>query len=473
MASAFTSIIACLALFIAGLQETAKNKAPSAPMRPEFIVVAAAPMQFKASADLQRAFSAEAMDAFSITAEIAKLTVSSDDEEAAKIISVIDKLLLKGPQYIVAGLSIDETDLEPDFFIAIQFKDSITELLFSEINEKQISFIDFCISDNVVIAIPKHNAIHTLKLLFPSAKITEDMDHQNTLKEIQLATKKTDAPQTAVLPEGAFLRVTADISMVDNPEEALRELMDTPFPEFASVRFADIIAADELTMEARFADAQGASKALKIVSKAKKFLLKEFANYPIYNAEIKKTTVTQRPVSNADNRGSFRAFATIPYDALTATSSAASKKNDAFMDAILGNGASEKARHARNDKKQTTQCTSNLKQLMLAVTMYSMDNDDILPAAANWQKLLKEYVGDEKTNVCPATQKPYIYALNGQSLKDIKQPSKTIAFYEDFGGHKDAINIAFVDGHVETAKLNGELTIEELADAKGFILLRQ
>ena len=105
--------------------------------------------------------------------------------------------------------------------------------------------------------------------------------------------------------------------------------------------------------------------------------------------------------------------------------------------------------------------------------MYEIENDDILPAAANWQKQLKEYVGDEKVMVCPATHTPYIYVLNGQSLAKLKQPNMTIAFYEDFGNHTDAINIAFVDGHVEKVKLNGAKTIEELAAAKGFILLKE
>ena len=58
-ASAFTSIFAVLALFVSFLQETAKAPANSVPMRPEFIAVAAHPMQFQACLDCQRAFSAD------------------------------------------------------------------------------------------------------------------------------------------------------------------------------------------------------------------------------------------------------------------------------------------------------------------------------------------------------------------------------------------------------------------------------
>ena len=493
MSSTLTAIIASLAMFISFMQETAKNTAPSAPMRPEFIAVAAAPMQFKGCMDFQRMFSAETVDAGSIVAELCHLvTLSSEEHDAAKFASLIDRFLLKGPQYIAFGLSINEEKPEqPEFYIAVQFRDDIPSELVTELydSQKEFSFIPF--SKNVVVAIPRDNINPSFRHFAPFIEkyknINQSIRHfapfiQNNsnstitsdiiIKETESIIEKTGWQQTSVLPDKAFLRFTADISNVEAPEDALRELADTPFPEFASARFAAITFADNLTFEARFTDVSGAKRASKIISNAKKFLLKEFAGYPIYNAEIKKIKVTQSPVSNEDGRGSFTVLATIPYDALTAFSSALSKKNEAILEAIFGKETFQRMSNDRNDKASAIQCTSNLKQLMLAVIMYSMDNDDILPAAANWQKLLKEYVGNEKVMVCPATQTPYIYVLNGQSLDKLKQPSKTIAFYEDFGNHTDAINIAFVDGHVEKAKLDGATTIEELAAAKGFILVK-
>ena len=441
--SVMTTIIATLALLTSFFQDTVKNTVPTKPMSPDFITATTAHMQFKGTLDCQRVFSPETVDAASIVAEICKLfAISSEETNTAAIAAVIDKLLFKGPQYITAGLSIPENGGEPVFYAAIQFRDTITPELITDINQAFEAFPFHAFGDNVI-------ASATIKS--HDAKII---------------------PQTAILPEGAFFRLTADISTLDDPENALAELMDSPFPEFSSARYAAITFADTLTIEARFAEAAGAQAAAKIVSKTRKKLLKEFANYPIHNSEIRKITVKQMPVSNEDGHGAFSVNASITYDALNALLTAIGKKPDKFSEAVLGTPA-RSVENGRNSKAMTIKCQNNLKQLVLCLVLYASDNDDILPASSNWQQVLKDYIEDAKILNCPATQKQYHYMLNGQRMTEIKHPAKTIVFYEDFDNHKDLAVIAFIDGHVEQIKLNGAKSIEELAAAKDFIILNE
>lgn len=440
--SVMTTIIATLTLLTSFFQDTVKNTIPIKPMSPDFIAATTAPMQFKGTLDCQRVFSPETVDAASIVAEICKLyAISSEEPDAAEIAAVIDKLLFKGPQYITAGLSIPEDGGEPIFYAAIQFKDAIKPDLITDINKAFEAFPFHAISDNVIVSttIKSHDA----KVI----------------------------PQTAILPEGAFFRLTADITTLDAPGNALAELMDSPIPEFASARYATITFADTLTIEARFAEAAGAQAAAKIVSKTRKKLLKEFANYPIHNSEIRKIAVKQMPVSNEDGRGAFSVNASVTYDALNALVTAVGKKPDKFAEAVLGTPAMS-TENGKNSKAMTIKCQNNLKQLVLCLVLYASDNDDILPASSNWQQVLKDYIEDAKILNCPATQKQYHYMLNGQRMTEIKHPDKTIVFYEDFDNHKDFAIIAFIDGHVEQVKLNGAKSIEELAAANNYIILK-
>ncbi|NMA45910.1 MAG: DUF1559 domain-containing protein [Lentisphaerae bacterium] len=60
------------------------------------------------------------------------------------------------------------------------------------------------------------------------------------------------------------------------------------------------------------------------------------------------------------------------------------------------------------EKARQISCTSNLKQLGLALNMYTDDADGILPEgwrnppAVSWWDKIKGYVGDDKTAICPS-----------------------------------------------------------------------
>lgn len=124
-------------------------------------------------------------------------------------------------------------------------------------------------------------------------------------------------------------------------------------------------------------------------------------------------------------------------------------------------------------KAQQVSCVNNLKQIALAMFMYADDHEDQFPAQADWEKNLKDYIGNEKVLICPAVNKRiYIYALDGTKQDALEEPSRTILVYEDPReiGHGKKIAVAFADGHVETVD-RGDLTdIHEIAQRENFIL---
>ena len=117
-----------------------------------------------------------------------------------------------------------------------------------------------------------------------------------------------------------------------------------------------------------------------------------------------------------------------------------------------------------------TECASHLKQLALAVLMWSQDHHDTLPPLAGWAKELDPYIKNMKVFRCPAApdlECAYAYnaAVAGKSLAEIARPSETVLFYESTlgkldaadrgesqphpGRHEGANNLAYVDGHVK------------------------
>ena len=110
-----------------------------------------------------------------------------------------------------------------------------------------------------------------------------------------------------------------------------------------------------------------------------------------------------------------------------------------------------------------TSCVNNMKQLTLALHMWSSDHNDVFPAADNWRKDLYDYTGADIFN-CAKSGKPYHYIRQAIALKNIKQSNRVIVFYEDFDNHDDMIAIAFADGHVQSYSPDGCKTIEELAE---------
>ena len=127
------------------------------------------------------------------------------------------------------------------------------------------------------------------------------------------------------------------------------------------------------------------------------------------------------------------------------------------------------------EKAHSISCVNNLKQLALMMLMYATDHDDMLPAADTWEKDIKEYYGEGKLLFCPAApEHKYIYYGRKLKMSDIQTPSRTILISEDIGNHaqRHTVNISFVDGHVESVQVNGEATIEEIAEKHHFEFIR-
>ncbi|RYG63105.1 hypothetical protein EON80_21850 [bacterium] len=80
-------------------------------------------------------------------------------------------------------------------------------------------------------------------------------------------------------------------------------------------------------------------------------------------------------------------------------------------------------------------CRKNLKELHLALMMYSQDYDEFLPPAEKWSDVLEPYVPNKAIFNCPsAPGGKWGYAFNknlsGQNIANIEKPSLTYAFYE-------------------------------------------
>lgn len=122
-------------------------------------------------------------------------------------------------------------------------------------------------------------------------------------------------------------------------------------------------------------------------------------------------------------------------------------------------------------RRQATTCLANVKQLSMGVAMYAVDYDDALPST-NWSVSLQPYVKTMGIYTCPTlaeAKKEGGYAYDSRManarLKDVKEPGRTITFFEstmesigvsDPGTstlkvprHGDRINFAFADGHAK------------------------
>jgi len=83
----------------------------------------------------------------------------------------------------------------------------------------------------------------------------------------------------------------------------------------------------------------------------------------------------------------------------------------------------------------TTISINNVKQLCLAMIIYSNENDGRLPLADNWPAALIPYLGDGKILESPfAPHTGRAYAMNanleGRKIRDIKQPHRTVLIFE-------------------------------------------
>ena len=117
----------------------------------------------------------------------------------------------------------------------------------------------------------------------------------------------------------------------------------------------------------------------------------------------------------------------------------------------------------------TAGCVKKLKIFSFGVFLFAMDHGDVMPGEDSWQEDLAAYCGLEDCN-CQDCGRPYHYVRQATGLSKIKDPVRTVMFYEDLENHDGVVNIAFADGHVSGYQVVGCKTIEELAAKYGLLL---
>jgi len=123
-------------------------------------------------------------------------------------------------------------------------------------------------------------------------------------------------------------------------------------------------------------------------------------------------------------------------------------------------------------KAQRIQCMNNLKQLSLAVRIYSTESKEVFPSPETWCDRIRQLAGSEKVFQCPVVPSQRCgYAFNakleGKTANDI-DPQTVLIFESDAGWnahggpellrkasrHGHVFLVAFADGHVEAVTEN-------------------
>lgn len=105
-------------------------------------------------------------------------------------------------------------------------------------------------------------------------------------------------------------------------------------------------------------------------------------------------------------------------------------------------------------------CSTNLKQIGLALMQYAMDNKDMLPPGKNEKGFevlkAKEYLTDLSVYRCPHNpQEQYGYYYLGLdcSMTQVRTPSTMPIAFDKPGNHAGTFSVLFLDGHVEELPL--------------------
>ncbi len=122
-------------------------------------------------------------------------------------------------------------------------------------------------------------------------------------------------------------------------------------------------------------------------------------------------------------------------------------------------------------------CMNNLKQVGLAMMMYANDHQGSCPGTL---AEIEPYLGNKRLLNCPAMRQKrgqsalYLYLLPpGTKLKDINEPSRTIAVMDNLAAPHPLLAILFADGHVQQVERAEAKTPADIAAAGNFILLAQ
>jgi hypothetical protein len=110
-----------------------------------------------------------------------------------------------------------------------------------------------------------------------------------------------------------------------------------------------------------------------------------------------------------------------------------------------------------SDAAKRTTCISSAHQLAIAMTMYSLDYDQVFPGA-DWPTALQPYLRDSKVLLCPSDDQLPSYALRPPlrgAPSTTMTPAEDIMLYESdddrtlVARHKGETVLSYVDGHTK------------------------
>ncbi len=122
-------------------------------------------------------------------------------------------------------------------------------------------------------------------------------------------------------------------------------------------------------------------------------------------------------------------------------------------------------------KAQRAASASNLKQIGLALMMYSQDYDEVLPPmvdSASVKKILMPYMANDKLFTDPRTGELYAVntVLSKHKLAQIVSPAEMAVFYEKNLDSDGGRNVAFADGHVKWVRASEWETVKKKSKIK-------
>lgn len=114
------------------------------------------------------------------------------------------------------------------------------------------------------------------------------------------------------------------------------------------------------------------------------------------------------------------------------------------------------ALNSARERSQSLRCINHLKQYSIYVTMYMDENRGAIPREDDLKRVRCQD-GEPDWLKCPASEREYVILGAGtRPFSYHVSPSQVPVVIERPGAHKQKINVAFLDGHVETVDLPRE-----------------
>jgi prepilin-type processing-associated H-X9-DG protein len=97
------------------------------------------------------------------------------------------------------------------------------------------------------------------------------------------------------------------------------------------------------------------------------------------------------------------------------------------------------------------QSMSQMRQILVALLMYTHDNDGQLPDSLDD---LKRYLGEQGERLLKDPRRPegknhYVYVKPAETIDQVARPGEQVILYEPYEPWSGGVNVGFADGHIE------------------------